>query len=105
MSEIVRGAKNRALGFLARLASEFTTVLNRPDLFSHVMRSLRDELGFESASIALTDDTKGQAFVIRAASGLRESHVGDVVPAGRGLHGEAARTMRRAPRHRVRAAP
>jgi diguanylate cyclase (GGDEF)-like protein len=93
MSEAIHGPKNRAVGFLARLASEFTTVLNLPDLLSHVMRSLHDELGFESASIALTDDTRAQAFVIRAASGLRESHIGDVVPAGRGLHGVVARTM------------
>lgn len=93
MSETVPGAKNRAVGFLARLASEFTSVLNLPDLFSHVMRSLHDDLGFESASIALTDDTRAQAFVIRAASGLRESHVGDVVPAGRSLHGVVAQTM------------
>ena len=93
MSETVHGTKNRAVGFLARLASEFTTVLNLPDLLGHVMRSLHDELGFESASIALADDTRAQAFVIRAASGLRESHIGDVVPAGRGLHGEVARTM------------
>jgi diguanylate cyclase (GGDEF)-like protein len=92
MSGKIEAAQNRVLGFLARLASEFTTVLNLPDLLSHVMQSLHNELGFESASIALADDSGSQAFVIRAASGLRESHIGDVVPAGRGLHGEVARS-------------
>jgi diguanylate cyclase (GGDEF)-like protein len=90
MSRTTEPAQNRAVGFLARLASEFTTVLNLPDLLSHVMQSLHNELGFESASIALAEDTG--SFVIRSASGLRESHIGDVVPAGRGLHGEVART-------------
>ncbi len=93
MSRTTEPAQNRAVGFLARLASEFTAVLNLPDLLSHVMRSLHNELGFESASIALADNTGAPAFVVRAASGLRESHIGDVVPAGRGLHGVVARTM------------
>jgi GGDEF domain-containing protein len=83
---------NQVVGFLARLASEFTAVLSLPELLTHVMRSLHNELGFESASIALADDTNPQAFVIRAASGSRESHVGDVVPAGLGLHGEVGPT-------------
>lgn len=88
---------NPVVRFLARLASEFTAVLDLPVLLAHVMRSLHDELGFESASVALAEEGAGEsrpAFVIRAGSGAREAHIGDVVPAGRGLHGVVAATGR-----------
>jgi diguanylate cyclase len=86
---------NPVVRFLARLASEFTAVLDLPVLLAHVIRLLHDELGFQSASVALAEETADAsqpAFVIRAASGAREAHIGNVVPAGRGLHGFVAAT-------------
>jgi len=77
----------RLLAFLARLADQFTAVLKLPDLLDHVMTSLRDEIGFDSCSLALADERDPQAFVIHAASGLRQPYLGLQVPAGRGLHG------------------
>lgn len=68
-------------------------MLDLPVLLMHVMRSLHDELGFESASVALAEeaaDASAPTFVIRTASGTREAHIGDVVPPGRGLHGFVA---------------
>lgn len=81
-----------ALGFLARLTTEFTAVLNLPDLLDHVMRILREETGFHSCSLALLDLHRPEVLVIRAASGLRESFRGLSIPAREGLHGTVMAT-------------
>ena len=43
---------DRALAFLARLAAEFTTVLNLSDLLEHVLQVLHEEIGFDSCTVA-----------------------------------------------------
>jgi diguanylate cyclase (GGDEF)-like protein len=85
---------HKALGFLARLASEFTAVLSLPDLLGHVMRVLREETGFDSCSLALQDVHDPNALVILAASGLRKSFRGLRLPVGQGLHGAVMETGR-----------
>jgi len=78
---------DKALAFVVALTAEFTTVLSLPDLLKHVMRVLRDATGFDTCTVALLDDEWPGRLVIRAASGLRRTHQGLVLPAGKGLHG------------------
>ena len=77
----------QAIGFLARLAADFTAVLSLPDLLDHVLQVLHDETGFHSCSLAVRDPHNPDALIVRAASGLRESFRGLSIPAGEGLHG------------------
>ncbi len=81
-----RPEPDKAIAFLARLASEFTTVLSLPDLLEHVMRVLREELGFDSCAVSLLEkrDTE-DALVVRAGSGLRDVARGMIFPRGKGL--------------------
>jgi len=83
---------DKSLTILSRLATEFTAVLNLPDLLEHVMRVLREETGFDSCSLALVDERNPDFLVIRAASGIRESFLGLAVPRHQGLHGEVMQT-------------
>ncbi len=76
----------RALAFLARLTSEFTAVLSLSDLLDHVTRVLHEETGFDSCAVSLlakqgTEDV----LIVQAASGLRKTIKGAVLPRGRGL--------------------
>jgi diguanylate cyclase (GGDEF)-like protein len=87
-----RTEPNKALAFLARLATEFTVVLNLPDLLEHVMQVLHEETGLESCSVALMDERIPDALIIRAASGLRASSRGLLVPRGKGLYGAVMAT-------------
>lgn len=81
----LRSEPDKVLAFLARLATEFTTVLRLSDLLEHILRVCREEMGFDSCSLALLDENE---LVIRAASGLRASYRNMVIPRGKGLHGE-----------------
>lgn len=82
-----RTESDKALSFLARLATEFTTVLSLPDLLEHVLRVLREETGFDSCSVALVDEWNSDALIIRAASGIRSHYRGLLIPQGKGLDG------------------
>ncbi|HLJ58428.1 MAG TPA: sensor domain-containing diguanylate cyclase [bacterium] len=75
----------RALALVARLATEFTTVLNLPDLLGRVIQLIREETEFDSCGISLIDPRDPDLLVIRAASGLRASAVGQRFPRGQGL--------------------
>jgi diguanylate cyclase (GGDEF)-like protein len=77
---------DRAVAFLARLATEFTAVLNLPDLLDQVMRVLHEETGFESCTVALVEGRDQEVLRIRAASGRREEYLGLAIPKGKGLH-------------------
>ncbi len=77
---------DRAVAFLARLATEFTAVLNLPDLLDQVMRVLHEETGFESCTVALLEGRDQEVLRIRAASGRREEYRGLAIPKGKGLH-------------------
>lgn len=80
----------KAVAFLAKVASKFATVLSLPDLLQYVIRALREDVGFDSCSVALLDDEGTGGFVIRAASGLRTRCKGTVIPRGHGVHGAVA---------------
>ncbi len=83
-----------ALAFLARLATEFTAVLDLPDLITRIMRILREETGFDSCSLALANERDPEALVVRAASGIRAAYLGLNLPAGKGLDGAVMTTGR-----------
>lgn len=78
-------ASAKALGFLARLASDFTTVLSLPDLLEHVIRVLYEETEFDSCAISLIDAHDPNVLRIRATSGLRNVSRGDAFPRGKGF--------------------
>lgn len=77
---------DRAVAFLARLATEFTAVLNLPDLLDQVMQVLHEETGFDSCTVALVEGHGDEVLRIRAASGRRQEYRGLVIPKGQGLH-------------------
>src|SRR5579859_4516270 len=81
---------DKAVAFLAKVATKFTTVLSFPDLLQYVIRVLREDVGFDSCSVALLDDDGTGGFVIKAASGLRDRCKGKMVPRGHGIHGAVA---------------
>lgn len=81
---------DKAVAFLVKVAGKFNTVLYLPDLLEYVLRALRDDVGLGSCSVALLDDEGTGGFVIKAASGLRATCRGKVVPRGHGLHGAVA---------------
>ncbi len=79
------GESAEALGFLARLATDFTTVLSLPDLLEHVIRVLHEETEFDSCAISLIDTHDPDVLRIRATSGLRNVSRGDAFPRGKGF--------------------
>lgn len=87
-----KGSDPAALAFVARLAAEFTAVLNLSDLLTHIMRVFREETGFNSCSLALADENDPDALVMQVALGLRAGYQGLKVPAGKGLHGTVMTT-------------
>ncbi len=85
---VVRGSgreSRKALAFVARLATEFTTVLSLPDLLEHVIRLLGEEMEFDSCAIALIDAHDPDLLTIRATSGLQTSALGQSFRRGTGL--------------------
>lgn len=83
---------DRAVAFLARLATEFTAVLNLPDLLERVMLVLQEETGFDSCTVALLEGHTGDNLTIRAASGIRAGYRGLVIPRDQGLHWTVMKT-------------
>lgn len=79
---------DKAVAFLAKVATKVTTVFSLRGLLAYVIRALREDAGFESCSVALLDDAG--VFVIKAASGLRARWQGMEIPRGLGLHGATA---------------
>lgn len=79
--------RDRALLFLSRLASEFTTVHPLPDLVDRVMLALHEETGFDSCTLALLDERRPDTLKIYGASGLRAHTRGLALPREKGLHG------------------
>ena len=78
---------DRALLFLARLASEFTSVQPLTRLVERVMLALHEEAGLHSCSLALLDEQHPDSLTIQGASGLRAHARGQVVPRQKGLYG------------------
>ena len=84
--KVIRTEPDRVLAFLTRFTAEFTAVLSLSNLLGHVLRVLREEVGFESCTLALLDENDADSLIIRAASGLCKSFRGLAVPRGKGLH-------------------
>jgi diguanylate cyclase (GGDEF)-like protein/PAS domain S-box-containing protein len=82
-----RKRTDKALFFLARLATEFTALLSLSELLEHILRVLHEEAGFDSCTLAMVDHANPDVLILRAASGLRRSFRNLVVPRGQGLHG------------------
>ncbi len=78
--------RDKALGFLARLVGDFSTVLKLPDLVKRVLESLREEFGFDSCTVALLDEHNADVLTLLGGSGIRTGFQGLVIPRGRGLH-------------------
>lgn len=78
---------DRALLFLARLATEFTSVQPLPQLVERVMLALHEEAGLHSCCLALLDEQHPDMLTVRGASGLRANARGQVVPRQKGLYG------------------
>jgi len=79
---------DKAVAFLARLATEFAADLSLPDLLERVTRALREATGFESCSISLLEHREGDdVLVVRIASGVGvdQGTRGTVFPRGTGL--------------------
>jgi diguanylate cyclase (GGDEF)-like protein len=76
---------DKALSFLARLATELTVVLSFGELVDGTLRMLGEEAGFESSSVAVIDESKDVLTIVGAA-GLRAVSKGLTIPHGRSLH-------------------
>ena len=91
-SPAARAEPDRALAFLARLAAEFTTVLNLSELLEHVLKALHEDVGFDSCTVALVDESGPARLIVRGASGLRRGWLGSAIPSNRGPHGRVFET-------------
>ncbi len=81
-----RSEPDKALRLLAHMAGEFTSVLNMQDLIKHVLASLRDEVGFDSCTIGLLDQSDPDVLTLAGAAGLRADFQGLIIPRGHGLN-------------------
>ncbi|HEV2440794.1 MAG TPA: sensor domain-containing diguanylate cyclase [bacterium] len=84
-SEPPRGHSDKALAFLARLATELTVVLSFGELVDGTLNMLSEEAGFDSCSVGLIDEAKDVVTVVGAA-GLRAGYKGLTIPHGRSLN-------------------
>ncbi len=80
-----RGHSDKALAFLARLATELTVVLSFGELVDGTLEMLSEEAGFDSCSVGLIDEAKDILTLVGAA-GLRTSFKGLTIPHGRSLN-------------------
>jgi diguanylate cyclase (GGDEF)-like protein len=83
--ESPRAHSDKALAFLARLATELTVVLSFGELVDGTLSMLSDEAGFDSCSVGLIDEARDVITVVGAA-GLRTGYKGLTIPHGRGLN-------------------
>jgi len=84
---ILNAKPDKALLFLARLASDLAAVHTLPGLLERVMLALYEETGFDSCALALLDERDPHTLTIRAASGLRAKSQGLTLPRDKGLYG------------------
>lgn len=84
-SEPAHAHADKALNFLARLATELTVVLSFGELVDGTLRMLKEEVGFDTSSVAVIDEGR-DALTIVGAGGLRAVSKGLTIPHGRSLH-------------------
>jgi diguanylate cyclase (GGDEF)-like protein len=85
MGEQSQGHSDKALAFLARLATELTVVLSFGELLDGTLHMLSEEAGFDSCSVGLVDEAKDVVTVVGAA-GIRAAYKGLTIPHGRSLN-------------------
>jgi len=88
------GGPAKIVGFLDRLAAEFTAVVNLPEFLQWIVRVLDENLGYDSCAAALVDDRDPSVLVVGAASGLLQDLRGTTVSARRGVCGAVLRSGR-----------
>jgi diguanylate cyclase (GGDEF)-like protein len=77
---------DKLLAFLAGLAVELATVLELPALLQHIIRAVREQIGFDSCAVSLLECHDDQdVLVVKAGSGLRSGVTGLRFPRGQGL--------------------
>ncbi len=74
----------RLATFLECLAAESADALSLTDYLHAVLRTLRNELGYESCAAAMLEGAQDDVLVVRAASGLLANLDGASIPADRG---------------------
>lgn len=79
------GHSDKALAFLARLATELTVVLSFDELVGGTLEMLSDEVGFDSCTVGIIDEVK-DAITMVGAAGLRSVYRGLTIPHGRSLN-------------------
>ncbi|GEM_PF-777578 len=80
-----------ALKFLATLAQGLTAALDTRQLVEWTLKALREDAGFHSSTIALTDEGEPEILIVAGASGLAAPLRGLRVPYPRGLGWAALR--------------
>lgn len=82
----------KALKFLDALAEEFTAVLNTSTLIQRVLTLFRDEVGFDSCTIGLIEETRPDALKLVGTAGLLSASRGLEIPRPQGYHWLAIET-------------
>lgn len=86
------GGPGKIVGFLDRLAGEFTAVVNLSDFLQWIVRVLGEELGYDSCAAALVNDRDPDALVVGAASGMLRDLLGTTTSSRRGVCGAVLRS-------------
>ncbi|HLN12976.1 MAG TPA: sensor domain-containing diguanylate cyclase [bacterium] len=86
------GGPGKIVGFLDRLAGEFTAVVNLSDFLQWIVRVLGEDLGYDSCAAALVNDRDPDVMVVGAASGLLVGLLGTTISAHRGVCGAVLRS-------------
>ncbi len=85
---------DRALAFLARLATEFMAVLSLAELVDHVLEALDSSLGFDSSTVGLLDEGSSDVITLVGCAGIRSDFRGLKVPRAQGLNWAVMDSMR-----------
>ncbi len=81
-----RAHPEKALAFLARLATELTVVLSITELVDSTLNMLSEEVGFDSCTVGLLDEPPKDTITLVGAAGIRSDYKGLVVPHAPSLH-------------------
>jgi hypothetical protein len=85
-SGITQAHPEKALAFLARLATELTVVLSITELVDRTLNLLSEEAEFDSCTVGLIDEPPKETIALVGAAGIRTGYKRLVVPRGRSLN-------------------
>lgn len=85
-SGITQAHPEKALAFLARLATELTVVLSITELVDRTLNLLSEEAEFDSCTVGLIDEPPKETITLVGAAGIRTGYKGLVIPRGRSLN-------------------